>query len=168
MIGYFKNRDRMTLLNQSFWHSRQRSFRRGEICQLIHRPLLGCRPRGPHFQLDARHWFICPAALCRYICWNTPPARPLLSMHTGTELHDLRVAYRAATVLNSPRHNSIDETLRSIAVVEDCWMLSVNVGCAGNAPDADFLFPLPGLGDVVGRLHPHERVHLHAESLFDA
>jgi hypothetical protein len=27
------------------------------------------------------------------------------------------------------------------------------------------LFSLPGLGDVVGRLHPHERVHLRAESL---
>src|SRR4030088_905724 len=27
MIGYFKNRDRVTLLNQSFWHTRQRSFR---------------------------------------------------------------------------------------------------------------------------------------------
>ena len=40
MIGYFKNRDRVTLLNQSFWHTRQRSFRRGEICQLIHRPRL--------------------------------------------------------------------------------------------------------------------------------
>ena len=49
MIGYFKNRDRVTLLNQSFWHTRQRSFRRGEICQLIHRPRLGCRPRGLHF-----------------------------------------------------------------------------------------------------------------------
>jgi hypothetical protein len=48
MIGYFKNRDRVTLLNQSFWHTRQRSFRR-EICQLIHRPRLGCRPRGLHF-----------------------------------------------------------------------------------------------------------------------
>ena len=44
----------------------------------------------------------------------------------------------------------------------------MNVGCALNAPDADLFFPLPGLGDVVGGLHPHERVHLHAESLFEA
>ena len=46
--------------------------------------------------------------------------------------------------------------------------LCVNVGFAENAPDADFLFSLPGLGDVVGRLQPHERVHLHPESLLDA
>ena len=38
--------------------------------------------------------------------------------------------------------------------------------CAGNAADADLLLSLPSLGNVVGGLHPHERVHLHAESLF--
>jgi hypothetical protein len=41
-------------------------------------------------------------------------------------------------------------------------------GCAVKAPDADCSFALPGMGDVVGRLHPHERVHLDAESLFNA
>jgi hypothetical protein len=41
----------------------------------------------------------------------------------------------------------------------------MNVGCAGNVPNADLLFPLPGLRNVIGGLHPHERVHLHGESL---
>ena len=32
----------------------------------------------------------------------------------------------------------------------------------------DFLFALAGLGDIVRRLHPHKRVHLHSECLFNA
>lgn len=32
----------------------------------------------------------------------------------------------------------------------------------------NFLLVLAGARDVVRRLHPHERVHLHAESLLDA
>ena len=31
-----------------------------------------------------------------------------------------------------------------------------------------FVFPPPGAGDVVGRLHAHEGLHLHAERLLDA
>ena len=41
-----------TLLNQCFWHTRQRSFRR-EKCQLIHRP----PSTRSTFQLDARRWY---------------------------------------------------------------------------------------------------------------
>ena len=32
----------------------------------------------------------------------------------------------------------------------------------------DLLLALAGLGDVVGGLHAHERIHLHPESLLDA
>jgi hypothetical protein len=41
------------------------------------------------------------------------------------------------------------------------------MGCTVNAAHLDFLLTLASVGDVVGRLHPHERVHLHAESLLD-
>jgi hypothetical protein len=37
-----------------------------------------------------------------------------------------------------------------------------------NSPHADLLLPLASLGNVVRTLHPHERVHLHSESLLDA
>ena len=33
--------------------------------------------------------------------------------------------------------------------------------------DVDLPFPLAGLSNVIAVLHPHERVHRHAESLFD-
>ena len=36
------------------------------------------------------------------------------------------------------------------------------------ATDANFLFAFARLRDVVGCLHPHERVHLHSKSLLDA
>jgi hypothetical protein len=42
--------------------------------------------------------------------------------------------------------------------VSECW----------NAPNMDLFFALAGLGDVVGSLHPHERVHSYAEGFFDA
>lgn len=32
----------------------------------------------------------------------------------------------------------------------------------------DLLLPLARLGDVVGSLHPHERVHLHAKGFLNA
>ena len=43
-----------------------------------------------------------------------------------------------------------------------------DVRCTVNAPHTDFLFALAGLRDVVGGLHPHQRVHLHAKSFLDA
>ena len=46
--------------------------------------------------------------------------------------------------------------------------LRVNISGAVEPANADFLLALPGLRDIVGGLHPHECVHLHAESLLDA
>lgn len=40
----------------------------------------------------------------------------------------------------------------------------VNGGYLVNPPYMDLLFTLAGLGDVVGGLHPHERVHLHSKA----
>lgn len=34
--------------------------------------------------------------------------------------------------------------------------------------DVDLPFPFAGLGNVIAVLHPHERIHRHAESLFDS
>src|SRR5580704_5196624 len=44
----------------------------------------------------------------------------------------------------------------------------VNVGRLLNAPHTNFLLALARLRDLVGGLHSHQRVHLHAESLLDA
>ncbi len=38
----------------------------------------------------------------------------------------------------------------------------------GNTSHMNLLLALAGLGDVVRRLHPHQRVHLHAEGFLDA
>jgi hypothetical protein len=35
-------------------------------------------------------------------------------------------------------------------------------------PDMNFLFAFTGLSNIVGGLHPHERVHLDAKSLFNS
>ena len=43
----------------------------------------------------------------------------------------------------------------------------VNVGNGANPLDGDFFFTLARLCDVIGRLHPHQRIHLHAKSFFD-
>jgi hypothetical protein len=45
--------------------------------------------------------------------------------------------------------------------------LRVKGGGLANAPDPDFLLALTGLRDVERRLHPHEGIHIHAESLFN-
>jgi hypothetical protein len=45
---------------------------------------------------------------------------------------------------------------------------SANVGKGANPPNVDFLFALARLGDIVRRLHPHERVHPYTECFFDA
>jgi hypothetical protein len=45
---------------------------------------------------------------------------------------------------------------------------SVYVGKQANPANVDFLFALAGLGDIVRGLHPHERVHLYSECLFNA
>jgi hypothetical protein len=45
---------------------------------------------------------------------------------------------------------------------------SMNIGERANPTNVDFLFALAGLGDIVRRLHPHERVHLHSERFFNA
>jgi hypothetical protein len=42
----------------------------------------------------------------------------------------------------------------------------MDIGGSLKAPDTDFLLALPGLRDMVSGLHPHNRVHLDAESLF--
>jgi hypothetical protein len=44
----------------------------------------------------------------------------------------------------------------------------VNVNWLRNPPHMDFLITLAGLGDVVGSLHAHKRVHLHPESFLNA
>ena len=44
----------------------------------------------------------------------------------------------------------------------------MNGGYVVNPPHMDLLFTLAGLGDVVGSLHPHERVHLHSEGFLNA
>jgi hypothetical protein len=44
----------------------------------------------------------------------------------------------------------------------------VNGGYVVNPPHMDLLLTLAGLGDVVGSLHPHERVHLHSEGFLNA
>ena len=49
--------------------------------------------------------------------------------------------------------------------VKQLW---VNFGRPVKPPDADFLLAAAGLGNIESRLHPHERFHLHAESLLDA
>lgn len=55
-----------------------------------------------------------------------------------------------------------------IAMVENDSAPRVNGRNGLKAPDVDFRVPLPRLGNVIGRLHPHQCVHLDAESLFDA
>ena len=37
-----------------------------------------------------------------------------------------------------------------------------------NPPQMDLLLALAGLGNVIGSLHPHERVHLHSKGFLDA
>jgi hypothetical protein len=44
----------------------------------------------------------------------------------------------------------------------------VNVPHRVYSSHPDLLLALAGLGDVVGRLHPHQRVHLYAKGLLDA
>lgn len=44
----------------------------------------------------------------------------------------------------------------------------VNGGYLVNPPYMDLVFTLAGLGDVVGGLHPHERVHLHSKGFLNA
>jgi len=71
------------------------------------------------------------------------------------------MALRAAAMKCNFESERVPKSLE----MDGLWM---NCGCAVKALDADFPFALAGLGDVVGRLHPHEGVHLDAESLFDA
>jgi hypothetical protein len=44
----------------------------------------------------------------------------------------------------------------------------VRVGTVKAPNTSNFLLAAAGLGDVESRLHPHERFHLHAESLLEA
>ena len=44
----------------------------------------------------------------------------------------------------------------------------MNGGYRVNPPHMDLRLALAGLGDVVGSLHPHERIHLHSEGLLNA
>jgi hypothetical protein len=44
----------------------------------------------------------------------------------------------------------------------------VNGGYPVNPSHMDLLLTLAGLGDVVGDLHPHERVHLHSKGFLNA
>ncbi len=44
----------------------------------------------------------------------------------------------------------------------------MHLGKLVNAEGADFLLALRGPGNIVGGLHSHKRVHLHAKSLFNA
>ena len=47
-------------------------------------------------------------------------------------------------------------------------MFCVSGSCRGGVTaDVDFALALARAGDVVGRLHPHQRFHFRAESLFD-
>jgi len=101
-------------------------------------PRLGCRPRGPHIQIGRKALFIARRAVSLHLL-EYPQQDPCEACipEQNSMIFEWRTG--AATVLNSPRQQLHRRDLRSIAVVEDCWMLSVNVGCAGNAPDADFL-----------------------------
>lgn len=49
--------------------------------------------------------------------------------------------------------------------VNNLW---VNFGRPVKPPDADLLLTAAGLGNIESGLHPHERFHLHTESLLDA
>jgi len=44
----------------------------------------------------------------------------------------------------------------------------MNGGYLVNPSHRDLLLDLAGLGDAVGDLHPHERVHLHSKSFLNA
>ncbi len=46
--------------------------------------------------------------------------------------------------------------------------LRVNRGYAVNPPNMDLLLTLVGFGDVVGGLHPHQRVHFHSKGFLNA
>ena len=48
------------------------------------------------------------------------------------------------------------------------WLPRRSICHVDVAPNLDGASALPGASDVIGRLHPHERVHLDAEGLFDA
>lgn len=46
--------------------------------------------------------------------------------------------------------------------------LRMNCGGLADTPHMNFLLSLPGLRDVIRRLHPHEGIHFDAEGLFNA
>ena len=48
------------------------------------------------------------------------------------------------------------------------FFLRVSLDAGVKSPDADFFLAAAGPGDIKSRLHPHQRFHLHAESLLDA
>jgi hypothetical protein len=56
----------------------------------------------------------------------------------------------------------------SLIVATESLLLWMNVGGTVNAPDMNFLLASTRLCDIVGGLHSHEHIHLHAESVLDA
>ena len=59
-------------------------------------------------------------------------------------------------------------TLYSAAGALPCQLGLVCGGQQRNAVHMDFLLAFAGLGNAIGRLHPHQRVHLRLEGFFDA
>ncbi len=55
----------------------------------------------------------------------------------------------------------------AIAVTQ-FWGVALLDGSGAVTLDPDVAFAHPGAGDIVGCLHPHERVHLDAECLLEA
>ena len=64
---------------------------------------------------------------------------------------------------------SLQPAILLLFLTKDSQMaLGVKLGWRVNTPHTDFLFAFARLRDVVGGLHSHQRVHLHAKSFLDA
>jgi hypothetical protein len=70
----------------------------------------------------------------------------------------MRPFFFAATLSHRAKILTVNVWLTLASVDSSC----VNAGKLMNPPDTDLLLTLAGPGDVVGGLHPHERVHFHS------
>jgi hypothetical protein len=75
-----------------------------------------------------------------------------------------------------PRDDAGIEALPSVQIVGlsgyeidvSWWVEPLTITKVVNPSHMDLLLPPARLGDVVGSLHPHERVHLHAKGFLNA
>jgi hypothetical protein len=72
-------------------------------------------------------------------------------------------------LLLGPRGGKVEDGRRTSCILTNSARVDqLRARLTWLSPHMDFLLALARLGDVVGGLHMHERIHLHPEGLLDA